>query len=250
MENSAVAQVLAATVCQGATKEEVVAFAIVANEHHLNPFKKEIYALPKKGGGLVPMVPIDGWTNIVNRHPSFDGCDFEEHEDSNGKVEAITCTIHVKGRSHPIVIKERLVECYRKTTPWETMPMRMLRHKAFMQCARVAFSLGGIFDEDESKDQVNRAEGELAPPRKIDVTVIDAKTGEVSPETPPPNVDLISESQRRRMFVIAHQHGIKDEDLKTHLHDNYGIDSSKHIPVAVYEEIIEWAAKPPVQTQA
>ena len=73
MENSAVAQVLAATVCQGATQEEVVAFAIVANEHHLNPFKKEIYAFPKKGGGLVPMAPIDGWTNIVNHRPSFDG---------------------------------------------------------------------------------------------------------------------------------------------------------------------------------
>lgn len=245
LENSMVAQTLKKTICPGATDEEIVAFVIVANEHKLNPFKREIYCFKKQGGGLAPMVPIDGWTNIVNSHPQFDGCEFEDNEDPNGKLEAITCTIHRKDRAHPTVLKERMKECFRDTGPWRDMPARMLRHKAFMQCARVAFSLGGIFDEDEANDQVIRAKAEhLEPPRQIPVEVIDKKTGEVSPESDPPE-NLISEQQRRRLFAISHKSGIMDEYLKVHLKDKYGIDSSKNITTDVYEEIVEWVSKPP-----
>ena len=35
------------------------------------------------------------------------------------------------------------------------MPFRMLRHKAFMQAARIAFSIGGIYDEDEARDVID-----------------------------------------------------------------------------------------------
>lgn len=269
LENSLVAQTLKKTICPGATDEEIVAFVIVANEHKLNPFKREIYCFKKQGGGLAPMVPIDGWTNIVNSHPQFDGCEFEDNEDSDGKLEAITCTIHRKDRQHPTVLKERMKECFRDTGPWRDMPARMLRHKAFMQCARVAFSLGGIFDEDEANDQVIRAKAEhLEPPRQIPADVIDTKTGEVAPgkttfgkgkpyektvyatdETRSAD-NLISESQRRRLFAISHKSGIKDDDLKAHLHHCHGLDSSKLITTDVYEEICEWAAEPPTQQTA
>ncbi len=63
--------------------------------------------------------------------------------------------MYIKGREHPIRVPERYSECKRETDPWRTMPFRMLRHKAFMQAARVAFSLGGLFDEDEARDVID-----------------------------------------------------------------------------------------------
>jgi len=252
LDETTVSATLARTICQKATPEEIVAFCIVANEHKLNPFKKEIYAFPKKGGGIVPMVPIDGWTHIVNANPDFDGCDFEEHEDEQGKVYAISCTMHVKGRGHPIVVKERMEECVRPTEPWKQMPCRMLRHKAFMQAARIAFSLGGIFDVDEADDQVRRdAASNLTRPRRI----VDSDV--VEPTSPPPERpydethpegDLITVSQRSRMFAINSKSGKSNEILKDHLVHKYGIESSKLLTSDIYEEICEWAAKPPVPT--
>jgi hypothetical protein len=43
-----------------ATPEQFAAFLIVAKEYDLNPLTKEIYAFPGKGGGIVPIVSIDG----------------------------------------------------------------------------------------------------------------------------------------------------------------------------------------------
>ncbi len=64
------------TVFQGASESELVALVLVANQHGLNPFTREIYAFPKKGGGIVPVVGIDGWIRIMNSRPEFDGIEF------------------------------------------------------------------------------------------------------------------------------------------------------------------------------
>ena len=40
-------------------------------------------------------------------------------------------------------------ECMRNTQPWKQWPARMLRHKAMIQAARIAFSFSGIEDQDE-----------------------------------------------------------------------------------------------------
>jgi len=136
---------LADTVFKGATNEQTVALLIVADQYGLNPFTREIYAFPAKGGGIVPVVGIDGWLRIINSDPQFDGMEFEQDDDS------CTCKIYRKDRTHPIIVTEYLDECRRNTDPWNTCPKRMLRHKAIMQCARVAFGFSGIHDEDEGR---------------------------------------------------------------------------------------------------
>lgn len=139
---------LKATVFKGASDEQMVALVVVANQHGLNPFTREIYAFPAKGGGIQPVVSIDGWIRLMNSRPDFDG--LETMFSGEGKALACTASIHVKGRSKPVVITEYLSECYRKTETWDTWPRRMLRHKAIIQGARVAFGFGGIADEDEA----------------------------------------------------------------------------------------------------
>jgi phage recombination protein Bet len=144
-------QTLKATVFKGASDEELLALVVVANTYGLNPLLKELYAFPAKGGGIVPVVSIDGWVSMVNNHPAMDGMEFEEHRADDGKLLAITCRIWRKDRSKPISVTEHLSECKRSTEPWK-MENRMLRHKSLMQCARYAFGFSGITDEDEAKD--------------------------------------------------------------------------------------------------
>lgn len=138
------------TVFKNATDAQLMALTIVANEHGLNPFTKQIYAFPDKGGGIVPVVSIDGWIKLMNDQPRFDGIEFEFGE-RDGKLDSCTARIYVRDRARPIVVTEYFAECQRNTDPWRTSPRRMLRHKALIQCARVAFGLSGLHDEDDGE---------------------------------------------------------------------------------------------------
>ena len=133
---------------------EVMQLLSVADTYGLNPFNREIWAIPTPLG-IRPVVSVDGWIQMVNSHEQFDGVEFT-YSPENIKVgppkecpRFITATIHRKDRKNPISITEYLDECYRKTTQWNNMTKRMLRHKAFIQCARVAFGFSGIEDQDD-----------------------------------------------------------------------------------------------------
>jgi len=137
------------------SNEQMIAFLQVCHTFRLNPFVREIYSFPTKGGGIVPMVPVDGWANIINRHPQMDGVEFVdawENHDGKKSLFSTTCIIYRKDRSHPIKVTEYMAECFMpgKDT-WAKWPARLLRHKALIQCARIAFSLGGIYDPDEAE---------------------------------------------------------------------------------------------------
>lgn len=127
------------------TNEQMMALLVVADQYNLNPWLKEIYAFPDQKGGIVPLVSVDGWTRIINEHPQLAGFGFEYADDG----EWIECIIERKDRTQPIRVREYLAECRRNTGPWNSHPQRMLRHKALIQCARLAFGFGGIYDEDE-----------------------------------------------------------------------------------------------------
>lgn len=139
------------TVFKGATDDELLALVVTANTYELNPILKELYAFPKKGGGITPMVGVDGWIKIANRQPNFDGMEVEVYGDGKTPTHA-TGTIYLKDRSHPVKITEYFEECKRNTDPWNQMPRRMIRNKAIIQAIRLAFGVSGIHDEDEARD--------------------------------------------------------------------------------------------------
>ncbi len=144
-------QTLKSTVFKGATDEEMLALVVTANTYQLNPLLKEMYAFPKKGGGIVPMVGVDGWLKIANRQDNYDGMSVEVFGDGKTPTHA-TCEIYLKNRTHPVKVTEYFEECRRNTDPWNQMPRRMIRNKVMIQAIRVAFGIGGIFDEDEATD--------------------------------------------------------------------------------------------------
>ncbi len=127
------------------TDEEFMSMCMVANTYNLNPILNEIYAFPAKGGHVVPIVGVDGWIKLMNSNPAFDGVEFEEGDGY------CTAKVYRKDRAHPIAATEWLAECVGNTEPWRRWPRRMLRHKAMIQAARIAFGFAGIYDPDEGE---------------------------------------------------------------------------------------------------
>ena len=155
---------------QEISNEQLAALLVVAEQYNLNPFTREIYAFPDKSNGIVPVVGVDGWSRIVNENKHCDGVEFTYSDDlvtpEGAKVscpEWIECLIYRKDRNRPTVIREYLDEVYREpfsshnngkpytiSGPWQSHPKRFLRHKAFIQCARIALGFTGLYDEDEA----------------------------------------------------------------------------------------------------
>src|SRR5262245_14140499 len=132
-----------------ASNEETAAFLMVCRNYNLNPMLKEIHAFKnRKTGGIIPVISIDGYSTMVNRHPQFDGVEFAFQQDAgDGSVIACTCTMFRKDRSRPVTVTEFMAECSRDTDAWKLTPARMLRHRAFMQAARLCFGFTS-FDDD------------------------------------------------------------------------------------------------------
>lgn len=185
---------------------QMTALLIVANQYGLNPWTKEIYAFPDKSNGIVPIVGVDGWAQILNENPQFDGIEFDLDD------EKCTCRIYRKDRSKPISVTEYMSECYRDMGPWKTHPKRMLRHKAMIQCARLAFGFTGIYDQDEA-DRIAEAQKE-----PINVTpkqnVIDVKS-----------VELITDEQLQTLQQLIEVTGQDVEKALAY----YGADSIERL---------------------
>lgn len=143
------------------TDDQMKALLIVAEEYKLNPFKKEIYAFSSKGG-IIPIVPIDGWLKIANETASYLGHELKYSDSmvtegqSKPCFEWIEAVIFLKDKDRPVIVREYFDECYRNTAPWNQYPKRMLRHKAIMQGFRYALSASGIHDEDSAVDVIER----------------------------------------------------------------------------------------------
>lgn len=139
------------------SNEELMVLLLVCENFGLNPFNREIYAFRGKSGDIVPVVSLDGWAKIVRSQKDFNGVTFAFSNNTvkvpgsaQGLPEFVECAMRLKGVDEPIVIQEFMVECFNDKSPvWRKWPRRMLRTRAFIQCARLAFSLTGLYDEGE-----------------------------------------------------------------------------------------------------
>ncbi len=200
---------------QNVSDEVVAAFLVVADKYALNPFTKEIYAFPGKGGGIVPIVSIDGWNTLINRQPMYDGVEFQDDRDEQGNLIAITAKVYRKDRSHPMMVTEYMAECKRTTDPWKSHPARMLRHRALIQAARYAFGLSGIYDPDEGE--------------RI------AQNGGGLQDVPVP-VAVISEQQRVDLVQLATAQGVVEK--LGFIVEQGGFEMVAYITVDRYDDII------------
>ena len=147
---------------------------LAAERLGLDPLGGEIYAGPGGPGAAGPallVLGVDGWCRVLNAHPAYEGVEFREGPElpgqppgaqagaSGGGLPAwVECTLHRRDRRVPTSVREYMAETRTDSPAWQSHPRRMLRHKALVQCARVAFGLAGLYDPDEAL-RVQHAQG-------------------------------------------------------------------------------------------
>ena len=151
---------------------------LAAERLGLDPLGGEIYAVPSgpdAAGPALLVLGVDGWCRVLNAHPAYQGVEFREGPnressahgtpgsgqtlaDDDGLPAWMECTLHRRDRRVPTTVREYMVEARTDSPAWLSHPRRMLRHKALVQCARVAFGLAGLHDPDEAR-RVQEATG-------------------------------------------------------------------------------------------
>lgn len=187
---------LLATSFKGATKEEFMALVITANAYDLNPMLKEIYAFPKKGGGITPMVGLDGWIKLANQHPQFNGIEFDDIVDDKGNVVAIEGVLYRKDRDRPTKMMVRLDEFKVDTNPnWRSRKRHMLWVRCYCHTVRVGLGITGLGIEDDQAAEPTEIRATSVPAKETAAEYLDdsipaledrdAKTGEVIDQKDP-----------------------------------------------------------------
>lgn len=205
---------------QHPSNEQFAQFLMIAEEYKLNPFLKEIYAFPTQGGGVQPIVGVDGWLQMINRHSEFDGMEFDDKLDSNGNLISVTCRVHRKDRKKPTEVTEYMSECLRNTNTWKQWPARMLRHKATIQAARYAFGFSGIVDPDEGERIISSVGNNGQP-------VINTAA-----------VETITDEQAADVVTLLEEVNADRAKFAQWIQQNFKATSIKKIPADKLDEVI------------
>lgn len=213
------------------SNEQLMALLVVADQYNLNPWTKEIYAFPTdaKKGGIVPIVGIDGWIRMINERPELVSIDFRyPHGTEDDEIPAwIECVIVRRDRESPTVIREYYAECKRNTGPWQSHPRRMLRHKTLIQCARVAFGYGGIYDPDEGERVLEAINVTPAAPQGKPATL---------PPRATPSVSLANEDQLELIREALSKSNVSDGEL----FDRFEVEKLEELKFDDVNDVLAW----------
>lgn len=185
--NPDVIQTLKSSIAVDATPEEFSMFLAFCQSTGLNPYKKEIWFIKTKAksftgrdGNTVNlpakvqmMTGINGFFQIANNHPAYDGMEEPEFEEDD-KGFPIKCTVRVwrKDRRFPSVGTARIQEYHPGPSKsgkenWDIRPFHMLAKVAKSIALREAFpqELNGMYTEDEYQPD---REPEVLPQHPLD----------------------------------------------------------------------------------
>jgi hypothetical protein len=88
------------------------------------------------------LITTQGYARLVNACPQFKGIAYSYSQSDEKAVSAwIECAIYRTDRESPITVREYYVEAWRESIAWQKMPRRMLRNRAFQQCAKMALGI-------------------------------------------------------------------------------------------------------------
>lgn len=223
-----------------ATNAELAVITGVCATYGLNPLVKECAAFIS-GGKLQIVVMIDGWYKLVNRQPDYDGVEFEEHFNDKGDLVSTTCKMYLKTRGRPVCVTEHMTECRdSKSTVWQKWPARMLRHKAFIQAARMAFGISEVVDDDEAaRITGSRAEKDITPASSapaIDWQAINDMMAECA------DLDTlkgVAGGLRREMEINGTWAQHKDHMILLHAEHKERIEKAYNQPVELTGEVVD-----------
>jgi len=108
----------------------------------LDPFLEEVVFSQYEPSHWETTITIHGWSTLINRSPQFHGITFTQSaECTQGVPDWMECAIYRRDRALPIIVREYFDEVKGESEAWKKMPKRMLRHRVFSQCAKIAIGL-------------------------------------------------------------------------------------------------------------
>lgn len=192
-----------------------------------------------------PSIWGDSMLALCQAHPAFDGIDENESDDKRG-----VCVVRRRGmepqRREFSVEDAKKAGLFGKPGPWQTSTARMLklRARAFALRDTFADALRGLSSAEEMRDVVETyavSEEPKAPvlmPKRVEPEKEESSS---SDSFIPPSLK-ISQAQARRFYAIAKESGKSETETRAYM-KSIGIDRSVDMPVDLYEEACEWAAK-------
>ena len=218
-------------------EQQKAMFLKMAQLNGLNPFRREIYAIPY-GDKFNIVTGYEVYLKRAERTGVLDGWE----ADMGPEGDYAYCTIYRKDRTHPISQKVWLSEYKLNNRMWNEKPKMMLIKVAIATTFRRAFpdELGGLpYTADEMPtDPIRIPQGKppVTPPQR---------KSEVPPQQAEGGARLISDAQRKRFYAKAKEAGKSDEEIKSQVYVVTGQESTKLIPVESYEELCLWCETQP-----
>lgn len=204
----------AQTADEKATRTDHYKLLEVARKYSLDPLVKQVYLIRTKKGFEV-VIPIDGWLQIMHRHPDYLAHEITENWDEftdpkTGKKDrslvSATCRLWTRKRENmklgPYEWTEYMTECYVPprngySGPWQSHPSRMLKHKAASQCVRYELGVyiptedefaraGLLLDEVIRRTEIEQEIGSTTPPDRRAEPAVPIRTVSRVPVAPAP----------------------------------------------------------------
>jgi len=224
-------------------EQQKAMFLKMAQLNGLNPFRREIYAIPY-GDKFNIVTGYEVYLKRAERTGVLDGWE----ADMGPEGDYAYCTIYRKDRTHPISQKVWLSEYKLNNRMWNEKPKMMLIKVAIATTFRRAFpdELGGLpYTADEMPtDPIRIPQGKptVATPQSKSASpaaggLVPGQMQDIQGGRP------ISDAQRKRFYAIAKQNGKTDEEIKSQVYVATGQESTKLIPVDCYEELIKWGSE-------
>jgi len=164
-------------------QELYVALSLIAR-YGLDPIRQEIHVTRDNKGKVWTAIGVNAWRRSVRQDPAFDGVEWNEERAEDGKLVAMTCTLHSKKLSHPIKYRGlyeewRMDRWYdlktsawvvdgKRSPNWNTRPTHMLTVRTFCHAAAYFCELGdgNVISVDELEDLIEHQAAEIEAEKK------------------------------------------------------------------------------------
>lgn len=207
------------TVAKNATDDELELFFYRCKELQLNPLMPgQVYFLKFGSAPGTIVIGLDGFRSRAQRTGKLVGIKRGVVRDSSGKCIGAWADVYRRDWDHPAHEEVALSEYFDQRKPiWKNMPETMIKKVAEVAALRMAFpeELGGVYSEEE----MHQAD------KSPSVKNVESEIMEQKPSQP----------QIARMFAIAKNAEISDEDLRKMIKH----PSSKDLTIKEYNEICE-----------
>ena len=146
-----------------APAKTILSLLRIARQYQLDPLQEEILLTQYEDCWQVS-ISIDGWIKLMNKHPAFAGITFVESAETIESLPTwMECIIYRSDRVIPTTVREHFLEVRQDSDIWKKMPRRMLRHRTFQQCVRLAMGIYVKNNNENEWESMNPTTPELIP---------------------------------------------------------------------------------------